>query len=45
MQNKHAPSKTLKIIELKYLGNSLRYWREILPVFYAALEESFQNFH
>jgi hypothetical protein len=30
MQNKHAPLEKLKIIEFKYLGEGLRYWREIL---------------
>ncbi len=41
MQNKHALLEKLKIIEFKYLGNGLRYWREILAVFYSTLEKSF----
>jgi hypothetical protein len=41
MQNKHAPLEKLKIIEFKYLCKGLRYWREILAVFYSTLEESF----
>ncbi len=38
MQNKHALLEKLKIIEFKYLSNGLRYWREILAVFYSTLE-------
>ncbi len=41
MQNKHTPLEKLKIFEFKYLGNGLRYWREILTVFSSTLEESF----
>ncbi len=41
MQNKHTPLEKLKIISFKYLSNGLRYWREILAVFYSILEESF----
>jgi hypothetical protein len=41
MQNEHALSWNLKIIEFKYIDNELRYWREILAVFYFTLEESF----
>ncbi len=41
MQNKHAPLEKLNIIEFKYLGNRLRYWKKILAVFYSTLEESF----